>query len=507
MQQLSRDKVRNLLAQPNGTDKLNERPESALNAAWELFTEEGNAAACGFLCACVKKKAIKENIALRLQEDRAPLYKGLESEASKMRKNCARLCGALANPEDAQMLISALEKEDTRYVRPSLILALGAVGGEAATKTLVNYTIEDGDPKHMSAEKEALMMARARCVKVESHSFRAPKKAVEVELRAPKWLAGELAWELRELGITPRRVFTEAVTLKTANIEGLYKARCFFELLFPLGKCERSMAAIAEAAAPFSAFLESCHDGQPPFAYRIEIRGALPDRAAMAKGLAALLDGEKLHNSPSNYEAELRVEYGAKNVKLYAKLYTIADTRFDYRKESLPASINPATAAAVIRCARDYLKPEARVLDICCGSGTMLFEREKFTPCSNLTGVDIAHKAIDAARENAKAGESRAKFIANDCFRFHADRPYDEIISNLPFGNRVGSHDENETLYAGILDRIPEWLRADGVAVLYTMEYTLLKKLLKTHGDLELMAQTKTDAGGLTPGIFIIRRK
>ncbi len=507
MQQLSTDKVRNLLAQPNGADKLNEKPESALQAAWELFALEGNAAACGFLCACIKKKAIKENIALRLSEDRSPLYAALKSEASKMRKNAARLCGALGNPEDEAALIEALKQEDTRYVRPSLILALGAVGGAEATKTLMNYIVEDGDPKHMSAEKEALMMARARCIHVEEHHFCAPKKAMDVELRAPKWLSEELAYELREIGFTPRRVFTEAVTVKTSDIEGLYKARSFFEILFPLGKCDKTITSITEAAAPFSALLESCHDGKPPFAYRIEIKGTTADRAGLAKALATKLDDEKLHNAPSDYEAELRVEIGAKNVKLYAKLYTIKDTRFSYRKEALPASIHPATAAAVIRTAREYMKADARVLDICCGSGTMLFEREKYMPCATLTGVDIAHKAIDAARENAKEGESKAKFIVNDALRFKADRPFDEIISNLPFGNRVGSHDENKVLYAGILERLPEWLNKDGVAVLYTMEFTLLKKLLKTHEELELMAQAKTDAGGLMPGIFIIKRK
>lgn len=507
MQQLSRDKVRTLLAQPNGTEKLNERAESALSAAWELFTEEANAAACGFLCACAKKKAIRENIAMRLSKDRAPLHAALKDEASKMRKNAARLCGALANPEDEQALIDALAAEDTRYVRPSLILALGAVGGEKATQTLMNYTVEEGDPKHISAEKEALMLARAKCVKVEAHEFTGFKKTQDVELRTPKWLSDSLADELRSLEIPVKRVLTDAVIARTSKLTELYQARCFFEALLPLGKCERGVASIAEAAKGFAPLLQSCHGGKPPFAYRIEVRGELIDRAAIAKGVAAALDGETLHNSPSDYEAELRVEFGTKTVKLYAKLYSIKDTRFEYRKESLPASIHPATAAAVIRSARSYLKEDARVLDVCCGSGTMLFERERFMPCATLTGVDIAHKAIDCARENAKEGGSRAKFVANDCMRFKADRPFDELISNLPFGNRVGSHDENETLYAFILDAIPKWLKSDGVAILYTMEYTLLKKLLHERENLVLEKQEKTDAGGLTPGIFIIKQK
>lgn len=507
MQQLSRDKVRTLLAQPNGTEKLNERAESALGAAWELFTEERNAAACGFLCACAKKKTIRENMAMRLSQDRTPLYAALKDEASKMRKNAARLCGALANPEDEQALIDALASEDTRYVRPSLILALGAIGGEKASQTLMNYVVEEGDPKHMSAEKEALMMARAKCVRVETHEFIGFKKTQDVELRSPKWLSDSLADELRALGIPVKRVVSDAVIARTTQLRDLYQARCFFEALLPLGKCERGVASIAEAASGFAPLLQSCHGGKPPFAYRIEVRGEMIDRASIAKGVAAALDGETLHNSPSNYEAELRVEFGTKSVKLYAKLYTLPDTRFDYRKESLPASIHPATAAAVIRTAKAYLKEDARVLDVCCGSGTMLFEREKYLPCATLTGIDIAHKAIDCARENAKAGQSRAKFIANDCIRFKADRPFDELISNLPFGNRVGSHDENEMLYAYILDALPKWLNKDGVAILYTMEYTLLKKLLHERENLILEKQEKTDAGGLTPGIFIIRQK
>ena len=137
----------------------------------------------------------------------------------------------------------------------------------------------------------------------------------------------------------------------------------------------------------------------------------------------------------------------------------------------------------------------------------MMRNFRKLAPAASLTGVDIAHRAIDIARKNAENAGSKAKFICNDMLRFEAKRPYDEIVANLPFGNRVGTHANNERLYAGLLDRLPQWLNEDGVAILYTMEFTLLKKLIRERPKLKLVTETRTEAGGLMPGIFIIKLK
>lgn len=174
--------------------------------------------------------------------------------------------------------------------------------------------------------------------------------------------------------------------------------------------------------------------------------------------------------------------------------------------------MNPAAAAAVLRFASDYLTVNARVIDPCCGSGTLLFERGMLSPCASLTGVDISHKAIDCARVNAEAavktcGITQAKFICNDIMRFESKRPYDELICNLPFGNRVGNHSSCERLYEGLLDRMGLLVKKGGIAVLYTMEFTLLKNLIRERRNIEILKQERTEAGGLTPMIFILRVK
>ena len=91
---------------------------------------------------------------------------------------------------------------------------------------------------------------------------------------------------------------------------------------------------------------------------------------------------------------------------------------------------------------------------------------------------------------------------------FTAERPYDELVANLPFGNRVGSHEsKRKALRRHIGRALAQWLgtAGGGVAILYTMEYTLLKKLIREHPGLRLVTEVRTEAGGLMPAIFVIK--
>ncbi|MEG1810482.1 MAG: methyltransferase domain-containing protein [Clostridia bacterium] len=502
--------VKNILGQPNGSEKLMQNAPAAFDAAWALFCENDSAAAA-FLCRCAKKQDFKQSMNALLGDERAALHTALTSDEPKMRKNAARLAGELHDMRDVHPLIAALNAEQTRFVRPSMLLALGALGGEDARGVILAYEVpaaaNEGEAKHEKEEREAFASARKSFFELDKHTFTGLDKPYELMLRTPDKLADSLAYELGLMHIVPQKIAQDCVELQSQEAIGLMGARSFTELLFVLA---RDIAPTPKAIAirvkqQLQELLLGAHDGKPPFGYRIELRSEM-DRGAFARELASLLDGDILINSPSNYEVELRLEQlrnGGMNV--FAKLFTIPDARFDYRAGALPASMHPATAAAVLRYARDYLSPDARVLDPCCGSGTFLIERGKLTDCASLTGVDIVHKAIDIARENAQLAGSCAKFIVNDCLRFEANRQYDEVIANLPFGNRVGTHAANERLYAGLLDRLPLWVKKGGTALLYTMEFTLLKKLVRERPQLKLMTEARTGAGGLMPGIFILK--
>ena len=348
-------------------------------------------------------------------------------------------------------------------------------------------------------------------MKHEKHDFIGLDRVYEIELSAPDRLSEQLKEELEELDFPVSGVRRASLSVKTRDYLGLFNARCFSEALFPIARgVSLKPETVAQLSKAFMLkFMKATHGGTPPYRYRIEIEGDMDGRTEYKHAVRDLIDDDEIVNAPSDYEIELRIAAAGNASRLYLKLYTVPDERFFYRLETVPASMNPATAAAMLRFAMDHLTSNARVIDPCCGSGTLLFERGLLSPCASLTGVDIAHNAIDAARTNAaaaaKRGIKQAKFICNDILRFESKRPYDELICNLPFGNRVGTHSSCERLYEGLLDRLPQLVRRDGIAILYTMEFTLLKNLIRTRPYLEILKQERTEAGGLTPMIFILK--
>ena len=97
------------------------------------------------------------------------------------------------------------------------------------------------------------------------------------------------------------------------------------------------------------------------------------------------------------------------------------------------------------------------------------------------------------------------KLICSDFLKYRPQQPVDELFANLPFGNRVGSHEENLKLYKGLADRIPQWVKPGGIAVLYTMEGKLLEQCLYGNSRLKILKKYKVEAGGLEPKVMIVR--
>ena len=93
-----------------------------------------------------------------------------------------------------------------------------------------------------------------------------------------------------------------------------------------------------------------------------------------------------------------------------------------------------------------------------------------------------------------------------DILKFEPREAFDLVLSNLPFGNRVGTHESNEPLYRGFVRMLPHLLASGGVAVLYTMEHRLLTACLKSERSLSVAAELTTEAGGLNPRVTVLRR-
>lgn len=452
---------------------------------------ETAAEALSALCAIAKTKQGRAEIEAALS-DRSILRALINSDSPKVRKNVYRLIGALENEADVPLLVRALETEATLFAVPSLLLALGKLGARDA---LLHYRIPVSESvetdKHIAEITIAYEKAMQRFETVPTGTRETLDAPAEILCFAPHGFAKELKDELAALGLSGT-VKGDAVRLFTADIARVYRANCMTEALLPIARdVPMEPKAIAAAA-------KTCIGTR----YRIEVRGYLRDRSGFIEKLKGLLDGR---NNPSAYDCELRIDSRNDVCDLYWKLWNVKDERYPWRKETLPASIHPAMAHALARYALSLVKKERpAVFDPFCGSGSLLFACEAQAHCKALIGVDKSSTAIRIARENAKAGESRARFICRDILHFEAKDGADLVLSNLPFGTRVGSHRENETLYEKFLRRLPYYLNDGGKAVLYTADARLLERLIKENPKLKLSEKRRTAAGGLSPWIFVI---
>ena len=522
---MTSDEVLTILREPNGSERLMAKAEEAFAPSLSLLAQE-EAAAAAFLVRVAKQKQYRQEINEWLG-DRSLLYRLLQSEDAKMRKNIARLIGRLMEARDARPLMAALEHESKRLARPSMILALGALKTPQAIQFLSRYEVEPAkditEEKHEKEEREALEKALSGVRKGPVHTFKDFRSPVMLELRCARGLENQLAEELTRV----RRVFQGGVIVEAESWTALQKSRLWREALLPLAcGVMRRPEAIAEAAASQMAqALQTLYGGEAPYTFRVEIAGranpeAAVSRAELAKTAAREMvkaSGGLLVNAPGNYETELRVEPQSKNpelTNLYLKLFLPSDQRFAYRKGTIPASIHPANAAGVIRLAAPYLKPGAAVMDPCCGSGTLLIERAIFGKaqgaiCKRLVGVDIYGKALKIAEGNIKAAHLGAgtavRLVRSDFLEWNIEEPMDELMANLPFGNRVGSHKENLRLYQGLAEKLPSWVKPGGIAVLYTMEGRLLDRCLAKQERVQILQRSRVEAGGLEPKVFIIR--
>ncbi len=417
------------------------------------------------------------------------------SREPKVRKNAYRLLGALGDITDGPCLAEALRQEETFFAIPSLLLALGSLGQEAALRAYVPpVSTGEAMDKHVAE----IALARQKALQTFEKRERKPIDRLdqprEVLCFAPQGFLFCLISELRALGFAPEER-GEAALVTTDRMDILYQADCLTEALLPIAReVPLEVDRLATAAGPM-----------PSTPYRIELRGFTRDRRKLIRLLSDVLEGE---NNPSDYDWELRVDCHMDTADLYWKLCNGVDARYPWRVRSLPASMHPALAACLSRYAMGLGRVgKPRVLDPFCGSGSLLFEREKWGNCKALIGVDKSGSAVEAARENARAGGSKASFVTKDILRFECREGFDLILSNMPFGNRVGNHQSNKELYQRFVRRLPLLLTEKGTAVLYTMEYRLLEACLKNVRGLKLREVRRTEAGGLLPWVFVIDRE
>jgi SAM-dependent methyltransferase len=179
-----------------------------------------------------------------------------------------------------------------------------------------------------------------------------------------------------------------------------------------------------------------------------------------------------------------------------------------WRVCNLPGSLNATLAHAMIRMTDPH--PDDTVLNVACGSGTLLIERLALGRARQALGCDLDPAALECARANLRAaGFAKAARLepwdAGDLPL--PDASMSVICADLPFGQLVGSHATNEALYPRVFAEAARVARPGARMVLLTHEVRLLEKVAA-----QLAAQwrpadlIRVRSGGMTPAAALYRR-
>ena len=177
----------------------------------------------------------------------------------------------------------------------------------------------------------------------------------------------------------------------------------------------------------------------------------------------------------------------------------------DYRVCTTPYSLNPAVAYAMNQLVG--LDENDRVLDPCCGTGTILIERQLLKP-AECFGVDINPKNLECAKQNIAAANVQITLKHGDIMdQKFPDQTFTKIISNLPFGIHSGSREKNKQLYRFLADQAINWLAPDGKAIFLTNAKSLLRNSFAFNESWQLEEEIPLKISNLNLAIFIFSKK
>jgi len=426
----------------------------------------------------------------------------LMSEDAKVRKNTAALIGDLELTELSDALFLAYQKEQTLFVRGTLLKALEDTNAypyleklRERYEALCEKEAEEQDKKHIREELHVLERILRKEGKEVIHTFTGWDQKYTILLTANQAYADLTA---EKVHADKKAVTSLGVKAVVDNLREICKIRTFRELLFPIAlkkeiHYEDGPEAFAKAVTESKLYqiLQVSHKEPAPYYFRIDIKGglSLEERSRYIKRAAAIIEeesGRKLLNAKDEYEFEIRLFFNKdRKIFVFLKMYTIPMERFAYRKESISASIRPSAAALLVELAKPYLKNNAQILDPCCGVGTMLIERNELVKAREIYGIDIFGEAIEKARINADAAGLLVNFIHRDYMDFKHKYLFDEIITNLPVRGKK-TKEEQDLFYKRFFDKSKEILAPGGVMVLYSNENGFIKKQLRLHPEYKL---------------------
>ena len=175
--------------------------------------------------------------------------------------------------------------------------------------------------------------------------------------------------------------------------------------------------------------------------------------------------------------------------------------RRGYRIYDHPAALKPTLAYALLRLSG--AEDGDTILDPMCGGGTVAIEAAYLFESSNIICMDKNPRHIEGAKLNAKAAlvYPRIRFLVGDATRLsrYVSR-VDVIVSNPPYGIRMGSPREVRKVYNKFLEEATTLVSKS--ITLITTEHVVVKESLRKNG-WRIVEDRVVAHGNLHPHIIV----
>ena len=177
-----------------------------------------------------------------------------------------------------------------------------------------------------------------------------------------------------------------------------------------------------------------------------------------------------------------------------------------YKRAHSPASLRPTVAAAMVWLSKP--QPDDVFVDPMCGAGTILAERALMGRYKRIVGGDLDGNAVATGRANVGPLTDDIELRQWNAEALPlADLSVDKVVVNLPFGQRLGSHQHNRSLYRQVLAEIRRVLRPAARLVALTGEQRLMEQILAAEPGLALQERWKLALLGTPASIYVIDKR
>ncbi|MDQ2850331.1 MAG: methyltransferase domain-containing protein [Actinomycetota bacterium] len=206
-------------------------------------------------------------------------------------------------------------------------------------------------------------------------------------------------------------------------------------------------------------------------------------------------------NAPGDWQVNLDVELGA------AQLGSLAwAARFGTLRR-LPAATPVPVVAGLLRLAK--CAPQDVLLDPCAGVGTVPIVDAISRRDGRGIAVELQAHAVELAGSNIADRDlaGRIDLVHGDATNLElTDQSVDRVVTDLPFGKRIGSNADNIELYPRVLREIERVLTPSGRCVLLTDDKRVFKDALARTRGLKIVREVVVRYHGVNPSAYVVTR-